>query len=77
MNNRIFKYESKNSKKIRLKDLLMLFSIFSLCVVTIIVTGSVANKNKKTSAKTDIVSTRPKEVFYDWSKKFNQSLQIK
>lgn len=65
MNNKVYKYKSKNAKKIRLKDLLMLFSIFSLCIVTIIVTGSVANKNKKTSAKTDVVSTKPKDMVYE------------
>lgn len=65
MNNKIFKYESKNSKKIRLKDLLMLFSIFSLCIITIIVTGSVANKNKNTSAKTDALNSAPEELVYE------------
>ena len=65
MNNKVFKYESKNTKKIRLKDLLMLFSIFSLCIVTIIVTGSVANKNKKTAAKTDVASAKTDDVVYE------------
>ena len=47
MNQKYFKYESKNHKKIRLKDLLMIFSIFTLCVVTVVIAGTSVNKKNK------------------------------
>lgn len=46
MNQKYFKYESKNRKKIRIKDILMLLSIFTLCVITVVVTGTSVNKSK-------------------------------
>ena len=47
MNKKIFKYENKNSKLLRLKDLLMLFSIFALCIISIIYAGTKANENSE------------------------------
>lgn len=55
MNRKIFKYENKNRKKIRVKDLLMLFSIFALCVITVAVTGTVSKKDKKTAVNTEVL----------------------
>ncbi len=55
MNEKYFKYENKNKRKIRLKDLLMLFSVLTLCIVTAIVSGRVSDD--KTAANTNI----PKE----------------
>jgi hypothetical protein len=49
-----FKYESKNHKKLRIKDILMLLSIFTLCVITVVVTGSSVNRGKlKASTNTE------------------------
>lgn len=44
-----FKYENKNAKNIRLKDLLIIFSIFILCVITVVVSGTAVNKKIKTN----------------------------
>ncbi len=53
MNRKTFKYENKNSKKIRVKDILMLLSVFVLCVITVISTGKTIEPDKKASGQTE------------------------
>lgn len=53
MNRKTFKYENKNSKKIRVKDILMLLSVFALCVITVISTGKTIEPDKKASGQTE------------------------
>jgi len=47
MKQKFFKYETRSGKKIRVKDLLMLFSVFVLCIITVIVSGTAVNKKLK------------------------------
>jgi len=46
MEKKIFRYEKKNNKLLRIKDLLMLFSIFAICIISIVYAGSKANEEK-------------------------------
>ena len=48
MNRKTFTFESKNKKKIRLKDILMLMSVFAICYITVISTADKASENIKT-----------------------------
>ncbi len=53
MNKKFFKYENKNSKRLRVKDLLMLCSIFTLCIITVAVTDTVNKREKKATVNTE------------------------
>lgn len=53
MDRKMFKYENKNKKKIRVKDILMLLSVFALCVITVITSGKSTQTDKKTSVQTE------------------------
>ena len=55
MNRKTFTFESKNRKKIRLKDILMLLSVFALCFITVITTANMENKEEKTIGVTNTV----------------------
>lgn len=54
MNRKTFKFENKNKKKIRVRDILMILSIFTLCLITVISTSDFSSENKKTSGVTEI-----------------------
>lgn len=53
MRQNIFKYETRSGKKIRVKDLLMLFTIFVLCIMTAVVSGTAVRR--KLQANTNVV----------------------
>lgn len=75
MSQKYFKYENKNKKRLRVKDLLMIFSIFTLCIITIITTGRVAQKNEKISAGTDFIQGSDAEYISDASYVENEIIQ--
>ena len=55
MNRKTFTFESKNKKKIRLKDILMILSVLVLCFITVITTANMENKEEKTIGVTNTV----------------------
>ncbi len=58
MNRKTFKYEGKNKKNIRLKDVLMLLSVFVLSIITVTVTSDLSGINgEKNFAETLVQST--------------------
>ena len=73
MNRKTFTFESKNRKKIRLKDILMLLSVFALCFITVITTANMKNKEEKTigvtnTAENSVVSDNFKEATQEYEK---------
>ena len=62
MYKKTFKYENKNKKKIRLRDILMLLSVFSLCLITVISTSDVTPETKKTSEVTKLADNTAKKA---------------
>jgi len=48
MNRKTFTFESKNKKKIRLRDILMLLSVFALSFITVITTANMGRNEEKT-----------------------------
>lgn len=73
MNRKTFTFESKNRKKIRLKDILMLLSVFALCFITVITTANMENKEEKTigvtnTAENSVVSDNFKKATQEYEK---------
>lgn len=73
MNRKTFTFESKNRKKIRLKDILMLLSVFALCFITVITTANMKNKEEKTigvtnTAENSVVSDNFKDATQEYEK---------
>lgn len=53
MNRKSFTFESKNKKKIRLKDILMLMSVFAICFISVISTADKTLEKEKTLGVTN------------------------
>lgn len=62
MNRKTFKYEGKNKKNIRLRDILMLLSVFALSIITVTVTTDLSELDNKKSAEALVQSTDTKTV---------------
>ncbi len=60
MNRKTFKYEGKNKKNIRLKDILMLLSVFALSIITVTVTTDLSELDNKKSDEAFVQSTDTK-----------------
>ncbi len=56
MNKKTFTFESKNKKKIRLKDILMLMSVFAICFITVISTADKSSETDKTLGVTNTIA---------------------
>ncbi len=58
MNRKTFTFESRNKKKIRLKDILMLLSVFALCFITVITTAGTNEEKEETLGVTQTASNK-------------------
>jgi murein DD-endopeptidase MepM/ murein hydrolase activator NlpD len=58
MNRKTFTFESRNKKKIRLKDILMLLSVFTLCFITVITTAGTSDEKEETLGVTQTASNK-------------------
>ncbi|MBQ6893967.1 MAG: M23 family metallopeptidase [Clostridia bacterium] len=58
MNRKTFTFESRNKKKIRLKDILMLLSVFALCFITVITTAGTNEEREETLGVTQTASNK-------------------
>lgn len=58
MNRKTFTFESRNKKKIRLKDILMLLSVFALCFITVITTAGTNEEEEETLSVTQTASNK-------------------
>ena len=73
MNRKTFTFESKNKKKIRLRDILMLLSVFALCFITVITTANTDSEKEKTLGVTNTVEDN---TFADNSFETNSEYEI-